>query len=59
MPPYLSEDKTCVNQCCFAKNKAADTKHRGCRAGFEELTKTQGGTQQSKASKELVTQIVL
>lgn len=59
MPPYLSEAKTCVNQRCFEKSKAANTEHQSCGAGPEPLRRTEGGIYESKASKQLLTQIVL
>lgn len=37
MPPYLSEAKTCFNQRCFVKSKAANTEHQSYRAGSELL----------------------
>lgn len=45
MPPYLREAKTCVNQRCFVKSKAANTEHPSCGAGLEPLRRIQGGIQ--------------
>lgn len=42
MPPYLSEAKTFVNQCCFVKSKAADTELQSCGAGLELLRQNTG-----------------